>query len=68
MNPPPVQNNTPVSEATTNGRPTFPRDSETDPDGPVIYTQTQLYLSSPGLDEAELDTFRDEASLDMYMR
>ena len=68
MNPTPVQNNTPVSEATTYGHPTFPREPETDPDAPVIYTQTQLYLSSPGLYETELDTLRDEASLDMYMR
>ena len=68
MNPTPVQNNTPVSETTTYGHPTFPRESETDPDAPVIYTQTQLYLSSPGLYETELDTLQDEASLDMYMR
>ena len=68
MNPTPVQNDTPVSEATTYGHPTFLRESETDPDAPVIYTQTQLYLSSPGLYDTELDTLRDEASLDMYMR
>ena len=68
MNPPPVQDTTPASEATTYDHPTVPRESETDPDAPVIYAQKQLYLSSPGLYEAELDAFRDEASLDMYMR
>ena len=68
MNPPPVQDTKPASEATTYDLPTVPRESDTDPDAPIIYAQKQLYLSSPGLYEAELDAFRDEASLDMYMR
>ena len=68
MNPPPVQDTTPASGATTYDHPTVPRESDTDPDAPIIYAQKQLYLSSPGLYEAELDAFRDEASLDMYMR
>jgi hypothetical protein len=31
-------------------------------------TQERLYLSSPGLHEAETSALRDEASLDMYLR